>query len=380
MRGSSARGFAAAVTIAVAMALSSCATLTPAAGGPVAGWEQAADFPLAPREFATVAWTGSEVLVVGGAPGAPCPPNASCVFPEVTADGAAYDPETDSWRDLAPAPFAFGMSPGAYAAGRLVVSAYDGEKTGVLSYDVAGDAWTELEAPAEISRLTPVADGDRILFVSGSDENGVLPDYAYDAVAGDWSTLPDDPIGPAFDRMLTPTAAGIVLTAKELVPNPGSEVPALTLAALLDRDSGTWTRLPDTELIGGWSWAVHGDRLIAPQLGGADGGDVNNWGREYPFGGVITLPGGDWSALPDPPEPRASWLGDVGGARFSVTSGYLYDDEARAWTPLDGPAGAPESVGAAVWAGDVLIAVGGTTWAGMDSIPSTGVWIYTPTR
>ncbi|SBS71557.1 hypothetical protein [uncultured Microbacterium sp.] len=377
MRPRFANAVASIGALMAAASLSACATLVPAASG--THWEQAADFPLDAREFATVAWTGSEVLVVGGSVGPPCPPNADCAFPDVTADGAAYDPATDTWHEIASAPFAFGMSSGAYAAGHLVVSAFDGAETRLLSYDLEADAWTQFDAPAAVTWHMPVADGDRILFVSGSDESGVVPDYAYDAAAGAWSELPDDPIGPAFDRMLTPTAAGVVLTAKELVPSPGSEVPSLTLAALLDAETGTWTRLPDTGQIGGWSWAVHGDRLIAPQLGGADGGEVNNWGRVYPYGGVITLPSGAWSALPDPPAPRESWLGDVSGGRYSVAAGHLYDDEARAWSPLDAPPGAAETVGAAVWAGDVLIAVGGTTWAGMDSRPSTDVWIYTPT-
>lgn len=369
---------ASAMILAAVASLSACASIVPAADGSGGRWEQVADFPLAAREFATVAWTGTELLVVGGAPGAPCPPDASCVFPEVTADGAAYDPATDRWRELAPAPFAFGMSSGAYADGRLLVNAYDGEETRVLSFDVVADSWTALDAPAAASRLTPVADGDRILFVSGTDEGDVLPDYAFDVNAGTWSELPADPIGPAFNRMLTPTAAGIVLTANELVANPGSEVPSVTLAALLDRDTDAWKRLPDTEQIGGGWWAVHGDRLIAPQLGGADGGDVGNWGREYPFGGVITLPTGAWTPLPDPPEARQSWIADTGGERYSAASGYVYDDEMRTWTPLDAPAGAPETAGAAVWAGDRLIAVGGTSWSGTTARASAGVWIYTP--
>ena len=73
--------------VALAVCLSACGpAATP--GGPrrsveeVAGqgaaWARVPDVPLSPRTDPVVAWTGSEVLVVGGNTGWICPPYADC--------------------------------------------------------------------------------------------------------------------------------------------------------------------------------------------------------------------------------------------------------------------------------------------------------------
>ncbi|MGB4779238.1 hypothetical protein [Microbacterium sp.] len=342
-------------------------------------WARLDDFPLEPRDGAVTAWTGSELIVVGGAFHPPCPPTADCVMDgRLARDGAAYDPASDTWRVLPPPPLTPGLTSGAYADGVLVVPARpDGPTTDVLLYDVSADTWSILESPTDRLGM-PVADGDRVIFASGSDEWGAVPDRVLDVETRAWSELPEDPIGPAFDRTLTATAHGIVLTAKELVPSPGAEKPSFVLAALLDRTTGEWTRLPDTQQIGGRQWAVHGDRLIDPQLGGADGGQVGNWGREYPFGGAVTLPDGRWSELANPP-PGSGWVQDTAGSRFSVSSGFVYDDEDGTWTPIGQPEDALAEAGPAVWADGQLLVVGGTSWEGITGTRSAAVWSYTPT-
>lgn len=44
---------------------------------------------------------------------------------------------------------------------------------------------------------------------------------------------------------------------------------------------------------GSWTWT--GQRLVDPTLGGADGGQVNNYGRVIPYGGRLDPATGDWS-------------------------------------------------------------------------------------
>lgn len=395
------------VTALTASAVAACAAPTrdPAAdpapaqtrvdGGPVgetwpdgaaaAGWWRGDDVPLEPRDGPLSVWTGEELLLIGGMLGPPCPANASCVMGELAADGAAYDPATDSWRSIAaaPAPLAFGTA--AHAAGHVVATATTaaearGETDEIaVAYDIEADAWEALTLPGGVSPAdyALASDGERILFASYSDETGERTDLAYDPRTGVWEELPDDPIGSAFDRRLTPTPHGILLTAKTLVPDPGANKPALVRAALLDPATGEWTTLPDLPQIGGWSWAVFGDLLVDPQLGGADGGEVGNWGREYPYGGVLTLPAGEWSALPaSPPVRPHTALGTVTGERWSVSLGHVYDALLGTWTALRPPFGIPveRPPAAAVWAGSRFLVVGG----GDDPADRRSVWQYAP--
>lgn len=62
-------------------------------------WRPITDGPLRPRYWASTVWTGKEVLIWGGY-NAYAPKGARSVF----GDGAAYDPETDSWRPLPDSP------------------------------------------------------------------------------------------------------------------------------------------------------------------------------------------------------------------------------------------------------------------------------------
>ena len=77
-------------------------------------WRTLAPSPLSPREHALAVWTGSEVLIVGGADG--------------TRDAAAYDPATDTWRELPGLPFDASeeLSSAAWTGSELVVAQIQG--------------------------------------------------------------------------------------------------------------------------------------------------------------------------------------------------------------------------------------------------------------
>jgi hypothetical protein len=302
--------------------------------------------------------TGTAVLVVGGDTGAPCPANADCKAPAHYArDGARLDLRARSWHPIAAAPIDVpAYSQGVVVAGTLYVLARDA----LLAYDVAHDSWSEVPTPTGFADGQLVADSDRLVVASGSDEHGTVPDRAYDPATRRWSTLPDDPLGPAFDRVLTAIPTGLVLTAHELVDNPGADGPSLVLAARFDRTTGAWTRLPDSDQLGGWAWTWTGRRLVDPTLGGADGGKVGNYGRTIPFGGILDPATGAWSALPHAPrEGTGGWPVAALGGRYAATGGWTYDDETESWAEVPRPTGAPDEPGVAVWAGDRLVVVGG---------------------
>lgn len=116
-----------------------------------------------PRYEHTAVWTGSEMIVFGGAADAS----------EATAlgDGGIYDPATDTWRALATtgAPTPRIDASAAMLGGQMLIWGSDkGDSYGFL-YDPATDHWTEIawpNAPALRSRWA-WAVSDRQLFVWG---------------------------------------------------------------------------------------------------------------------------------------------------------------------------------------------------------------------
>jgi hypothetical protein len=67
---------------------------------------------------------------------------------------------------------------------------------------------------------------------------------------------------------------------------------------------------------------------VFPYAGSADGGQVNNWGRSYPQGGIYDPGAGAWEVLPDPAsDENFEIAGVVGesGAAFVAPSGMVLD-------------------------------------------------------
>ena len=346
--------------------------------GPAA-WQRLPEPPWAARSGPVVAWTGRDVLVVGGDVGPPCPRNADCSQPARYArDGARLDLARRAWHPMSAAPVDVpAYAPHALVSGRLYVLA----GAALLAYDVAHDTWSQIQTPASVADQQLVAAGDRLVVASGTDEHGVTPDRVYEPASGHWSTLPDDPVGPAFDRVLVAIPTGLVLTAHALVENPGAEEPSLVLAARWDSAAGVWTRLPDSDQLGGWAWTWTGRRLVDPSLGGADGGKVGNYGRTIPMGGVLDPATGAWSRLRHAPkEGTGGWPVSALGGRFAAVGGWTYDDDTESWAPVPRPHGAPEQPGAAVWAGDRLVVVGGLEGSRGDASGSRakGAWVSGP--
>jgi hypothetical protein len=232
-------------------------------------------------------------------------------------------------------------------------------------------------------RYDLVADDDRLILVSGSDEGSARPDLAYDVRSDRWSRLPSDPIGAAFDRGIVATDRGLLLLAHALVPDPGAgDRPSIVLAALLDRTTGTWERLPDSDQLGGGHWAAFGDRVVDATVGSVDGGgpEPGDYGREVPIGGVLDLSTKSWSRLPAAPrESGRGWVVEAPGPRLIASGGWFYDDADSTWTAVPRPPGGPERPGPAVWAGDRLVVVTGMRdGQDYDRIRHLGVWTWSP--
>jgi hypothetical protein len=320
------------------------------------------------------AWTGSEALFLGGDPSAPCPPSASCVAgPQDTTDGAAFDPDAGTWRTTATAPEPIATySSHAVLGGRIYLW---GERH-LLSYDPSTDTWhSSSTIPAGVRATTLAVLGQHIVAVRYERPPGAAADVSYDPATNSWSTLPNDPLGASFDRSVTSTPNGLVLTGHELVANPGAHGPSVVRAAVLDAATMTWRRLPDSDQLGGAGFTWTGQRLVDPTLGGEDGGQVGNYGRTVPDGGTLDPASGRWGRLPHPPPAsEKGWNVYALGTALSAADGWIYNDDARSWTRLDRPDRAPQRAGDAVWAGRELIVVGGVA-GGVAR--SAGAWSRT---
>ncbi len=331
-------------------------------------WQQIPAPPFTPRSGAVAVWTGSEALFFGGDDGPTCPPAADCAAPTPRADGAAYDPAANSWREIAVAPEPIRD----YSAHQIVGDTiYVWGTEDLLGYTPETDSWRTFPIPDEAPDITYAAlagVGSNLIAVRGERHAGDPAGHILDPSTGDWSALPKDPLGPTFGRTAVSIPGGVVLLAHDLVPSPNSEKPSVVRAAVLDGTTMTWKQLPDSDLLGegviGWS----GTHVVIAGLGGADGGQVNNWGRIVPNGGTLDPATGEWSTFADAPEidyqaiqDGQQWPVAAVGGRYVATSGFVYDDVSGEWTPLTPPADGPARPGDAVWAGNRLLVVGGLT-------------------
>ncbi len=315
---------------------------------PEAAWLPVPEGPLTARHSAVGAWLGHRFVVVGGMTSEPCADTADC---EITAfprsDGAAFDPKSGVWTRIAdaPAPVAGQVSVvGDRMFVQTVVSGPGGAETrSFLAYDPRDDTWEQLRpAPPVWGAL--VTAGDRILSIAASDENMPAIDAVFDPSTRAWRELPDDPLGPSYDRQAVWLGDRLLLTAKDLVENPGTTEPSLSRLAVLEGspaspESLRWRVLPDSDIIGFDPTAVAG-RVVFPDVGSADGGAVDGWGRSVDFGGILDPATLSWRPLPEPPtgpgleryaiHTRTSLrIGDR-----ALVAGHLLDPVTEDWLPV----------------------------------------------
>lgn len=68
----------------------------------------------------------------------------------------------------------------------------------------------------------------------------------------------------------------------------------------------------------------------------------------------------------------------AGAARYSVSSGLLYDDDDRTWSTIGAPPSAPDESGASLWVGGRLLVIGGVSWASERGERNRAVWLFSP--
>lgn len=276
-------------------------------------WRRIPTAPLADRWGYTATWTGEELVVWGGF----SPPGSTgggTTRIDTYADGAAWDPDTNTWRAIAPSPLApRGLHGAVWNGRRLVVfgggstEQYESEfyvaepLDDAATYDPASDTWSAIASPGPIGPLVAYDwTGERIVHWSGE-----LSALETDS----WRTV----VGAVWD------------------PVTADREPLPPLEFLRNRRDGS----VDSAWVDGLGWIV---------FGGDCGEGCNSTSRD---GAVYDPSAGTWTHLVPPPGKvgygaTAVWLGDrlmtFGGAAEdgNHSEAGRVDTTALTWTPPSG--------------------------------------------
>lgn len=358
--------------------------------GPTDGeWTRLPDPPLRPRVGASAAWTGDEVVVIGGWDHL-CPPGASCVGPTEApfTDGAAFDPSTQTWRPIADSPAAFQGERPAISDGSVFflvecdVSSIGTEEepaedrcpstreaSVLLRYDPRSDTWTQLPGPPGGHPYEIESVGDVLIAFAGTEEQGPQPEWRFDLDSNIWTEIPDAPLPRMYDRSIVAVDDGrsalLVGADSESGPtsDPGQEA---NLAAKLDLATTTWMELPSSPSRGYRAWGVDDAVVLEPHFGGS--------------GGLFDPASGTWSPLTTPArfdsDRVAGTLGQD-GAVYVDASGWVFDVDGPEWLliePLDDRS--LFSTTSVTAAGRDLFTFGGERWTSSDGELLGDAWMW----
>jgi RNA polymerase sigma-70 factor (ECF subfamily) len=306
-----------------------------------AGWWSQAVPP--PRDLGwseVVAWTGEELVVWGG---------QGDEGPQT--DGFAYDPVTDRWRTLPPAPGRERIfAPSAWSGSQLfVLGGYlDGggeEQRDGLAYSPGRDTW-ETVPDAPFAPGAAVWAGDRLI---ASDRSGAHV-AGYDPTTAAWTSLPDPP-GTSYDDRSIQAAltwdGGTISLWRTGEPTVATGPIGTIGHRLVD---GRW------EPVGAAQAIKPVDPVSTPAGIVAVPGSMCPTGygcaMPVPRAGVLRLEGSTWVEHADDDvlgsEVAPAWTG-----RALVLGALAWDPSTDEWVARPLPDGS--GVAAAVWTGSVVL-------------------------
>ena len=248
-------------------------------------WRLMPPSPLEGRVGHTAVWTGSEVIIWGGHGGG--------VGGKPTrrfADGAAFEPATDSWRAIATPDLEGGPGYASVWTGHemIVLGGNDGNQSfaenglnEAAAYDPSTEIWRLLEMPIDLAVVDALWTGTEVVMFGVERYLGRLIGAAYDPATDVWRHFPAAPVHPAvpdidrvgdqvlawsYDPEVDGVAAFDTLTLEwrllpplpgrptEGVPNSAAVGPSEvlmqseTVMAIYSEDSNEW-RLIDTPAV-----------------------------------------------------------------------------------------------------------------------------------
>lgn len=249
------------------------------------------------RVGSAMAWTGDEVLVVGGSNGS-----------GLDKIGAAYKPSSDTWRSIADPPGDVDtwenavVGPAVWTGDEMIVW-----RAG-LAYAPSTDSWRSIPEPPLSPRARPatVWTGTELVVWGGCNMDGAQCDETNAGLLGDgalydpgsdtWVPLPPSPLAPAIHMVAGWTGSEVII----VVTDPGSGSGGH--AATFNPESLEWTtiespRLEERRFAAG-AWA--GNQFVV--WGGGDGS--NDAGMAN--GATYDPATGQWSTIPEGPGPGRS--------------------------------------------------------------------------
>ena len=168
--------------------------------------------PLSARNYSTLVWTGTELIVWRGA--------ATAV--------AAFDPATGAWRTIATPPDGVhrvdtvaGFQPVVWSGEELFVWSDGREGSSSAAYNPATDSWRPISDPPTPSQAAFWTGDEALLVRSPESGEGGLVDpgtssFAYDPATDQWRRLADGPWGTPVG-WVGPPAATAVWTGTTLI-------------------------------------------------------------------------------------------------------------------------------------------------------------------
>jgi hypothetical protein len=271
--------------------------------------------PLSPRNHAATAWTGTELVIWGGAADHEFSSPSQIQF----SDGAAYDPVSDTWRAMAPGPITRQTErPVAVATGSEIV-VFSGRTT--AAWLPSSNSWRELpDAPAPVGQA--VWTGEEIVVASTSittSERDVVA--ALDLADGTWRSLSSP--GAMDETVITWTGKEVITLGRQRGLPLGS-----VEGRAFDPSTNTWRDLPTGPLQArgfGATWVD--DRVV-----------VVNYRSEAATYDPTT---DSWMAIPPLPTSFGEvWVTPIAiGEHVVIDAGGLVfiGDRSGAWTPVGPP-------------------------------------------
>ena len=323
-------------------------------------------------------WTGKELLAWAGA--------GRTDF----SRGAAFDPATNRWRTLSPAPLAARSGAAVVWTGSQVFiwggdTGSSGAQSDGALYSPASDRWVVLpKAPLAPVSGAPGAWTGRWVVVFGQGTGGARAGAAFQPSTGRWQAmaLPTPPSGHPFGPLSAVQEGGDLLvwsawTNWHFINKANASITAGVDLFAYDLGLGRWRAVPASNGPG-----------VALQAEAA-GSDVLVSGVPASFGppppNVFALyhpAGNTWTKLPAPPaaaDPyyssaevstgRAVFLigtaaaqaSPQGGGRPPQTFAAAYDLGRGTWTTLFPPLVPPNACGQPIWTGGKVLVMCGTS-------------------
>lgn len=337
-------------------------------------WSSLGPGPVDGRAFASVVWTGTEVIVWGGEGKSDA---------DVLNTGAAFDPSTGRWRDLPPAPIAGRSGHAAVWTGEEMIvccGAVEGPAGPIAAYSPGSNSWRLLGELPELESVkypASVWTGERMVVAGGVAVGPHDAALQLDPVADRWHGIVEfSPVRIERQPDAAWTGDEVVVIPRENTDDPPAAFNPTTSrwrtfpepppSLAIDRPSAVWT----------------GDELL---LWGVTR-DADDSGMHSAIGARLNLEAGEWSPIADSPIGPIDWwngtpgsnsaIWDADGRRMIVYTGaigrgtdenaltpvlaYYPDDDT--WEKLPGLAAAYHHP-ALVIAGDRLIISAGSFYA-----------------